>query len=198
MSAESDHDGAVKLLTEILDETASVRWRYAEAGARIDLATALCARDDTDGAILTAIPALAAGARVGLLRSIIAAGPPIFELVGDLRERARHHRWPTDQPLVPYDYLSRIVATAHSDTELAAAVATASPRHMLFPEEPLSGRELDILRLLDRGLSNKEIARNLNLTINTVKWYLKSIYTKLGVARRGESVAEARRRRILS
>jgi LuxR family maltose regulon positive regulatory protein/serine/threonine-protein kinase PknK len=65
-------------------------------------------------------------------------------------------------------------------------------------EEPLNAREIDILRLLDRGLSNKQIARNLGLTINTVKWYLKNIYTKLGVARRGESVSEARRRQILT
>jgi LuxR family maltose regulon positive regulatory protein/serine/threonine-protein kinase PknK len=100
---------------------------------------------------------------------------------------------------VPSDYLSKLLATAHLDAQKAAIpVIDRSTERNPFPEEPLNAREVDILRLLDRGLSNKEIARNLGLTINTVKWYLKSIYTKLGVARRGESVSEARRRRILT
>lgn len=65
-------------------------------------------------------------------------------------------------------------------------------------EEPLNDREISILRLLELGLPNKQIARNLGLATNTVKWHLKNVYIKLGVTSRGGSVAEARRRNILS
>jgi DNA-binding CsgD family transcriptional regulator len=99
---------------------------------------------------------------------------------------------------VPADYLSILLTTAHADAQNAAipVICRAGERSPL-PEEELNGRELEVLRLLERGLSNKQIARNLGVTINTVKWYLKSVYIKLGVARRGESIAEARRRQIL-
>ena len=122
-----------------------------------------------------------------------------MKLVAELRDANRCRRWPSGLPTVPADYLSRLLATAHVDATRAAwpvidRPATRAPT----PEEPLSAREIEILRFLELGLSNKQIARNLGVTINTVKWYLKSIYTKLGVTRRGESVSEARRRQILS
>jgi LuxR family maltose regulon positive regulatory protein/serine/threonine-protein kinase PknK len=101
-------------------------------------------------------------------------------------------------PAVPSDYLARLLSTAHADAGRAAYPVLDRPtERRSLPEEALNAREIDILRLLERGLANKEIARSLGLTINTVKWYLKNIYVKLGVTRRGESVAEARRRRIL-
>jgi predicted ATPase/DNA-binding CsgD family transcriptional regulator len=58
--------------------------------------------------------------------------------------------------------------------------------------EPLSNRELDILRLLAQGLSNQEIAERLILSLETVKWYNKQIYSKLGVNSRTKAVARAR------
>ncbi|WP_242509064.1 LuxR C-terminal-related transcriptional regulator [Rhodothalassium salexigens] len=61
----------------------------------------------------------------------------------------------------------------------------------------LSRRERDVLDQLAQGQSNKEIARVLALTENTVKFHLKSIYAKLGVQRRGEAVAKARARALL-
>jgi LuxR family maltose regulon positive regulatory protein/serine/threonine-protein kinase PknK len=121
------------------------------------------------------------------------------KLIGSVRSAGRGDRWPTDLNPVPSDYLSRLLATVHAETDGAARDGTDGHwPNRLSADEPLSAREIDLLRLLDRGLSNKEIARNLNVTINTVKWYLKSIYMKLGVARRGEAVAEARRRTILT
>jgi DNA-binding NarL/FixJ family response regulator len=59
---------------------------------------------------------------------------------------------------------------------------------------PLSPRERDLLELVAAGLSNKGIARNLDLSINTVKYHLASIFEKLGVRTRAEAVSEAARR----
>ena len=47
--------------------------------------------------------------------------------------------------------------------------------------QPLTDREMEILRLISRGLSNREIASDLVLTSGTVKWYNRQIYRKLGV-----------------
>lgn len=57
--------------------------------------------------------------------------------------------------------------------------------------EPLSARELEVLQLLSDGLSNREIANNLFLAIDTVKWYNKQMYLKLGVSNRTQAAKKA-------
>ena len=60
------------------------------------------------------------------------------------------------------------------------------------PIDLLTDRELEILHLLADGRSNKEIATQLVIAVGTVKWYLREIYSKLGVQRRTEAVRVAR------
>jgi LuxR family maltose regulon positive regulatory protein len=57
--------------------------------------------------------------------------------------------------------------------------------------EPLSTREGVILKLIAEGLSNKEIARNLAITPETVKSHVKHIFTKLNVEKRAQAVSRA-------
>jgi len=57
----------------------------------------------------------------------------------------------------------------------------------------VSTRELDILRLMARGLSNKQIASRLSLSYHTIKNHVQNIFRKLDVARRIEAVEHARR-----
>lgn len=63
--------------------------------------------------------------------------------------------------------------------------------------EPLSERELDVLKLVADGRSNREIADQLFVTVGTVKKHLNNVYGKLGVARRTEAVAQAQALRLL-
>lgn len=58
--------------------------------------------------------------------------------------------------------------------------------------EPLSGRELEILRLIAVGLSNADIGRKLHVTVGTVKWHSSNIYLKMGVKTRTQAAAKAR------
>lgn len=59
--------------------------------------------------------------------------------------------------------------------------------------EPLSERELEVLRHLAEGLSNKEIARALNISEHTVKFHVNAILGKLGAQSRTEAVVQATR-----
>ena len=63
--------------------------------------------------------------------------------------------------------------------------------------EPLSPQEERVLRLLAAGLSNVEMARELIVSINTIKTQVKSIYRKLDVHSRAEARDAARRLKLL-
>jgi DNA-binding NarL/FixJ family response regulator len=63
--------------------------------------------------------------------------------------------------------------------------------------EPLTGRELDVLTLLARGKSNKEIGAKLYISETTVKAHLRSIFAKLNVLSRTEAIAVASRRGLV-
>jgi LuxR family transcriptional regulator, maltose regulon positive regulatory protein len=64
--------------------------------------------------------------------------------------------------------------------------------------EPLSKRELDVLRLIASGHSNQEIAELLVITLSTVKTHINRLYSKLGVKRRTEAILRARELGLIS
>jgi serine/threonine-protein kinase PknK len=197
--AHNEHDAARDVLALMLDESRAAGWRYAEISTTVEMARAFAVAGDSHAAAEVLVPALVIGARSGLVRTIVDSGPELLRIIGDLREANRSRRWPSHLPEVPAAYLSSLLATAHLDAQTATIqVIDRGAGRNAIPEAPLNAREVDILRLLDLGLSNKQIARSLSVSINTVKWYLKNIYTKLGVTGRGGSVREARRRSILT
>ncbi|NEB56523.1 response regulator transcription factor [Streptomyces griseus] len=95
-----------------------------------------------------------------------------------------------------------IRAAAAGRTVLSPAVATrlvTAVRNPAAPpaDDPLSTRELQILEHVERGASNREIARALFISEATVKKHLTHIYDKLDVRDRAAAVAAAFRRGIL-
>jgi predicted ATPase/DNA-binding CsgD family transcriptional regulator len=66
------------------------------------------------------------------------------------------------------------------------------------PSEPLSARELEILHLIADGLNSREIAQHLTLSVGTVRWYLKQIYSKLDAHSRAQALARARELNLLA
>ena len=58
----------------------------------------------------------------------------------------------------------------------------------------LTPRELEVLQALSQGLSNKAIARKLEISLHTVKFHVESVFRKLGARNRTEAVAKARER----
>ena len=81
----------------------------------------------------------------------------------------------------------------------AAPLPTAPPAPAAQPlVDPLSDRELDVLRLLASDLDGPGIARQLVVSLNTVRTHTKHIYTKLGVNSRRAAVRQAQRLDLLA
>lgn len=92
--------------------------------------------------------------------------------------------------------------------EIAAGKRSLAPevRQMLLEEEnqvssieaePLTARELEVLRLVVQGVRNSEIGQRLSISIKTVETHLTSVYSKLGVQSRAEAIALAQKRGLL-
>ena len=93
------------------------------------------------------------------------------------------------------EVISAVRAVRRGERVIPAAVAT---RLAEFPERSeLSERELEVLQLVARGLSNKEVARAIGRTDETVKIHLKNIFAKLDVADRTEAVTVALTRGLI-
>ncbi len=122
---------------------------------------------------------LAACAVAGLYQTVLDEGQAISELL-----RATQDSGGVKADLVPY--VDRLVAGLQRRGQDRFA-STSNTRIL----RALSARETDILTLISRGLSNKEIARNLDIGPETVKSHLKSVFTKLGVERRAQAVSRA-------
>ncbi len=97
------------------------------------------------------------------------------------------------------DELTRAIrALAQGGAPLEPGVAAKLIESMSDKDEDeLSGREMDVLRLLVAGASNKAIAAQLNLSENTVKSHTSHIFSKLHVQSRAEAVAVALQRGIV-
>ena len=83
----------------------------------------------------------------------------------------------------------------HLLVAMSSRAASSMPREALLRQvglEPLTKRELQILYLLDKGLTNKEIARELMLTTGTVKVHTSNVYRKLSVNNRRAAVTLAK------
>ncbi|GAA2276403.1 response regulator transcription factor [Glycomyces scopariae] len=96
------------------------------------------------------------------------------------------------------DLVRAVRAAARGEAVLAPAVATRLMSQVRTPQEALSDREVEILKLVADGATNREAAKRLFLSEATVKTHLLHIYAKLGVNDRAAAVAAGFRRGILS
>ncbi|MEV6998437.1 response regulator transcription factor [Streptomyces sp. NPDC093982] len=99
------------------------------------------------------------------------------------------------------DLFTAVRAAAEGRTVLSPAVASRLVSAVRAPKaagnEPLSAREREVLALVAKGTSNREIARELFISEATVKTHLTHLYAKLGVKDRAAAVATAYQRGIL-
>jgi LuxR family maltose regulon positive regulatory protein len=131
------------------------------------------ALSDHGEAQVEASAALELAARCEMLQTVASEGPDVLELA----ERAA---W--NAPAAWLDRLRRAVVSG----------ASLPPAHGGDLVEHLTDRERDVLRYLPSRLTLSEIADELYVSVNTLKFHLKVIYRKLGVASRAEAAEKAR------
>ncbi len=97
------------------------------------------------------------------------------------------------------ELMQGVRAVAEGKTVLSPSVAGTLVNQVRSPQrDPLSQREIEILRLVAAGTTNREIARRLFISEATVKTHLLHIYEKLGVADRAAAVSTAYQRGLLN
>ena len=98
----------------------------------------------------------------------------------------------------PDELWAGIVAAASGETALSPRVANRLMTRLATPSSRLTPRELEVLAAVARGLSNREVARELFLSEATVKSHLVQVFDKLGVRSRTAAVAQARARGMIA
>ena len=147
-------------------------------------AVALDGSGDRMPALFALREAVTLAAAGGYVRMLLDAGPGLASLLGDLRD----HR---DLSRSSGTYLDSLLNACLST--FGESVQSGSGELL----EPLTRRELEIMRLICNGYSNQEIAAELVVTINTVKKHTSNIYGKLGVRSRTQAIARARKSNLL-
>jgi LuxR family maltose regulon positive regulatory protein len=172
----------VARIDALVAEAGQLHLTTRQAQALALRALALDAQGREDAALDALEGALALGEQGGLVRTFLDLGPP---LAGLLRRLAAARRSPGDYP-------QRLFAAA-----AGVSPAAARDRRPLGAEdggvlvEPLTGRELEVLARLARGLPNKEIAAELLISPETVKRHAANVYAKLGAPGRRQAVQRA-------
>ena len=99
---------------------------------------------------------------------------------------------------LPDELLRAVRALAHGGSALEPSVAARVLERVTDSGgETLSAREMEVLRMLVAGSSNKAIAAQLTLSENTIKYHVGNILSKLGVQSRGEAIAVALQRGLV-
>jgi LuxR family maltose regulon positive regulatory protein len=139
------------------------------------------AQRENDSALTTLKSALTLAEPENYMRSFLDPGKPMEELLSWSLESQS-----LNEPHLRA-YAGKLLSHFGVNTSIEARQPTAET---LF--EPLSQRELEVLRLIAQGLSNREISERLFLALSTVKGHNRVIFDKLQVQRRTEAVARAR------
>ncbi len=129
------------------------------------------------------------------VRLFIDEGPPMAAL---LRRLVREPQDDESYAASPDGYAGRLLAHFAAETGLYANSGNGTSRSGRTPGlEPLSEREIEVLKLVAAGRSNAEIAGELYLSVGTVKAHVHHIFGKLLVRNRSQAVARARELRLL-
>jgi len=172
--AEKKWPEAARLIDRLMDATETgKRW-----GRVIELlilrALVLDAQGKRDEALESLTGALSLAKPEGYVRVFVDEGEPMAEMLREAGSRG-----------VALDYVVELLAAYQPDT------IPREPPATIAPIEPLSKRELEVLRLLRTELSGPEIARELVIALSTMRTHTQNIYTKLNVNNRRAAVNRA-------
>jgi LuxR family maltose regulon positive regulatory protein len=187
--AQDRPDAALQVLDPILRGADAAGWTAFVLQSLTLQALALQGQGDTSQAISALKQALALAEPAGFVRVFLDQGQPMARLLQKAASRgiAPEHTAKLLEAFEP--------ETKNEGRRTQEALPPAGVRPGLI--EPLSERELEVLRLIAAGLSNREIAQELVVAISTVKTHINNIYRKLDVSKRTQAVARARELELL-
>jgi len=186
--AQHDPGPALTLLQRLLGAAAS----QGRTGSIIEIqalrALALAACGDQASALGALTQAVTLACPQGYMRVFADEGAPMRALLTQLPAAQPDQQNVADR--IDPGYLAALVhACGQADAAPPPRRAAAAPPGML---EPLTDRELEVLRLIAAGKSNQRIAHDLVVALDTVKTHVTHILGKLGAANRTEAAARAR------
>lgn len=180
--AEKEPQVALEMLEQERARIARDGWVGERLKVRVLLALAHHAYGDEDAAMHAMFGVLELAEPGGFVRIFVDEGAPMAHLLHQAGARGMNP-----------NHVAKVLAafaTAGSNRGDRDHPPLAKPAWAL--REPLSERELEVLRLIAEGLSNREIAERLYRALDTIKGHSRKIYGKLEVRNRTEAVARAR------
>ncbi len=178
--AQGEYDAALALSQRLLGTAEATERTGTVIEIQVLQALALQAKRDLAQALSTLERALALAEPAGYVRVFLDEG----ELMARLLFQARAHHLGTL-------YLAELLSALPQEP----ATALPAPQPLV---EPLSARELEVLKLIAAGHSNEEIASTLIISVKTAKRHISNIYGKLGVKSRTQAVALARELKLVA
>ena len=180
---------AAKQARQLLERLLEATQAGGRVGNSIDVLVQLASAHQDEGHQSQATDALRQALRLaaqeGHVRVFLDAGADLtalLRIVADETPEGRHA-------------IEVLAAGAEPRQSTHPPSGTSLPSHALV--EPLSERELDVLRMLESDLDGPAIARELSVSVNTMRTHTRHIYAKLNVTNRREAVREAARLGLL-
>lgn len=176
--AQGNSSAALAVLEPFRRQMEARGWADERLKAMVLQAVAFRAHGAKDEALQVLGDSLALAEPGGFIRLFVDEGLPMAQL---LSEAAAQGTLPT--------YVDKLLAAFEAKTQKGIDQPDLFPAQPL--SEPLSKREMEVLRLIAEGLSNQEIGERLFLALDTVKGHNRRIFDKLQVERRTEAIARA-------
>jgi LuxR family maltose regulon positive regulatory protein len=176
--AQGDPSAALAVLARQRELVEAKDWKDEQLKVMVLQAVAARAHGEKDQAVSLLARALAMAEPAGFIRLFLDEGLPMASLLSEALALGS----------MP-DYLRKVLTAYEAEQQSANSLSPPLAQPLL---EPLSPRELEVLRLVAAGLSNQEISERLFLALGTVKGHNLKIFGKLGVQRRTEAIARAR------
>jgi LuxR family transcriptional regulator, maltose regulon positive regulatory protein len=179
---------------DLLDRLLAAAEEGGRVGTVIELLVLTTLARDADGDRLRALTSLERGVRVaepgGYVRLFAGEGADLVDLLRDLAAQQPAWTWPRRLHAA-----AAAVAASAGRTRSSSPVPDSAPSR---PVDPLSSRELDVLRLLSSDLDGPAIARRLHVSLATVRTHTQHVYAKLGVNSRRAAVRRAHQLNLFS
>jgi LuxR family maltose regulon positive regulatory protein len=172
--AQGDHDAALALSERLLKPAEATNRMGQVIEVLVLQALAFQGKKELAQALAALERALSLAQPEGYVRAFLDEGEPMAKLL----YQAKSHR-------MGAGYAAELLSAMGEATDV-----TQPPVQLLI--EPLSQRELEVLKLIEAGYSNQEIATKLVISIATVKRHISNIYAKLGAESRTQAISRGR------